>query len=127
MTSVDKPRLFGTKSQSRARCAIDQKQGHRSGVVWFTGLSGSGKSTVANAVDQLLFQRGIRTFLLDGDNVSGIVCVLRPHPVSRSRRRVCQAIWFGVWAQDREERHSPSRGRRRAVSLSWFNCTNRFC
>lgn len=38
-------------------------------VVWFTGLSGSGKSTVANAVDFQLNQQGAKTYLLDGDNV----------------------------------------------------------
>ncbi len=38
-------------------------------VVWFTGLSGSGKSTIANAVDGLLAERGAPSFLLDGDNV----------------------------------------------------------
>lgn len=38
-------------------------------VLWFTGLSGSGKSTVANAVELLLFQRKKHTYLLDGDNV----------------------------------------------------------
>ena len=38
-------------------------------VVWFTGLSGSGKSTIANLVEQKLFARGYHTFLLDGDNV----------------------------------------------------------
>lgn len=38
-------------------------------MVWFTGLSGSGKSTIANAVDLLLHQRGCPSFLLDGDNV----------------------------------------------------------
>lgn len=43
--------------------------GHGGGVVWFTGLSGSGKSTVANAVDKKLHDLGIHTFLLDGDNV----------------------------------------------------------
>ena len=43
--------------------------GHRGCVVWFTGLSGSGKSTIANLVDRRLFTRGIHTFLLDGDNV----------------------------------------------------------
>ncbi|MEM7314908.1 MAG: adenylyl-sulfate kinase, partial [Planctomycetota bacterium] len=35
--------------------------GHRAAVVWFTGLSGSGKSTVANAVDRLLHARSVRT------------------------------------------------------------------
>lgn len=38
-------------------------------LLWYTGLSGSGKSTVANAVDALLFQRACHTYLLDGDNV----------------------------------------------------------
>lgn len=43
--------------------------GHRSFVLWFTGLSGSGKSTLANEVESVLFQRKYRTYLLDGDNV----------------------------------------------------------
>ncbi|MCA9199525.1 MAG: adenylyl-sulfate kinase, partial [Planctomycetales bacterium] len=42
---------------------------HSGCVVWFTGLSGCGKSTVANQVDRLLFERNVRTFLLDGDNI----------------------------------------------------------
>jgi bifunctional enzyme CysN/CysC len=43
--------------------------GHKAAVLWFTGLSGSGKSTVANLVERQLHERGVRTFLLDGDNV----------------------------------------------------------
>ena len=43
--------------------------GHRSGVLWFTGLSGSGKSTLAMALEHKLFQRGWRSYVLDGDNV----------------------------------------------------------
>ena len=42
---------------------------HKASVLWFTGLSGSGKSTVANALEQVLHQQGIRTYILDGDNV----------------------------------------------------------
>ncbi len=38
-------------------------------ILWFTGLSGSGKSTIANAVEKQLFNRGIKTYLLDGDNI----------------------------------------------------------
>jgi len=38
-------------------------------ILWFTGLSGSGKSTIANAVEHELFKRGVKTYLLDGDNV----------------------------------------------------------
>ena len=42
---------------------------HRSLVIWFTGLSGSGKSTLAGKVEELLFKDGIKTYVLDGDNV----------------------------------------------------------
>ena len=38
-------------------------------LIWFTGLSGSGKSTIANIVEQKLHEKGIKTFTLDGDNV----------------------------------------------------------
>ncbi|MCB5226442.1 adenylyl-sulfate kinase [Alishewanella sp. 16-MA] len=48
--------------------------GHQSAVVWFTGLSGSGKSTVANALEQVLLARGTHTYLLDGDNVRHGLC-----------------------------------------------------
>ncbi|WP_425076414.1 adenylyl-sulfate kinase [Psychroserpens sp. S379A] len=42
---------------------------HNSFLLWFTGLSGSGKSTIANVVEQKLFQKGIKTYTLDGDNI----------------------------------------------------------
>lgn len=51
------------------RDAKEHRQEHRGVVVWLTGLSGSGKSTVAHAVEAALFNQGIRTFVLDGDNV----------------------------------------------------------
>ena len=38
-------------------------------ILWFTGLSGSGKSTIANATEELLYQLGVKTYLLDGDNI----------------------------------------------------------
>ncbi|MBD3107948.1 adenylyl-sulfate kinase [Bacillus sp. AGMB 02131] len=43
--------------------------GHGSCVLWFTGLSGSGKSTIANAFSSHLFQEGISEYVLDGDNI----------------------------------------------------------
>ncbi|MHC9510150.1 adenylyl-sulfate kinase [Kangiella sp. M94] len=46
-----------------------QQKSQKPCVLWFTGLSGSGKSTVANAVEALLFQNGNHSYLLDGDNV----------------------------------------------------------
>lgn len=52
----------------------EQQNGHRSAVLWFTGLSGAGKSTVAHAVEEALHQRGCRTFVLDGDNVRHGLC-----------------------------------------------------
>jgi adenylylsulfate kinase len=56
-------------SHSVSREQRERLNGHAGCVVWFTGLSGSGKSTVANLVDQRLFQAGIHSFLLDGDNI----------------------------------------------------------
>jgi len=43
--------------------------GHRGAVVWFTGLSGAGKSTIAQALERELFARGMHTYVLDGDNI----------------------------------------------------------
>ena len=43
--------------------------GHAGRVLWFTGLSGSGKSTIANALERKLHKQGFRTYILDGDNV----------------------------------------------------------
>lgn len=60
--------------------------GHRSVVLWYTGLSGSGKSTLAHAVEDKLFQLNCRTFVLDGDNV---------------RQGLCSDLGFSV--QDRTE------------------------
>ena len=42
---------------------------HGAFLLWFTGLSGSGKSTIANAVENVLHQNGIHTYTLDGDNI----------------------------------------------------------
>ena len=54
--------------------ARNQLSGHHSKVIWFTGLSGSGKSTIANALETKLYQMGIRTYTLDGDNVRHGLC-----------------------------------------------------
>ena len=52
----------------------EQKNAHKSAVLWFTGLSGSGKSTLAHAVEEQLHQRGLNTFVMDGDNVRHGLC-----------------------------------------------------
>jgi adenylylsulfate kinase len=43
--------------------------GHKSAILWFTGLSGSGKSTLAYTLEEELYKRGIHTYILDGDNI----------------------------------------------------------
>ena len=48
---------------------------HRSVILWFTGLSGAGKSSLAHAVEESLFQKSCRTFVVDGDNVRHGLCV----------------------------------------------------
>lgn len=52
----------------------EAQAGHRSAVLWFTGLSGAGKSTLAHAVEQRLHEMGCRTFVIDGDNVRHGLC-----------------------------------------------------
>ena len=51
------------------RAAREKLSGHRGRVAWLTGLSGSGKSTIANAAEKILHEQGYRTYILDGDNV----------------------------------------------------------
>jgi adenylylsulfate kinase len=51
-----------------------QLRGHRSLLLWFTGLSGAGKSTLAHAVEEELYRLGCHTFVLDGDNVRHGLC-----------------------------------------------------
>lgn len=52
----------------------ERRNGHKSVVLWFTGLSASGKSTLAHAVEKRLHEGGCNTFVLDGDNVRHGLC-----------------------------------------------------
>lgn len=56
------------------RARREQLNGHRSALLWFTGLSGSGKSTLAHTVEEHLHQLGCHTFVFDGDNVRHGLC-----------------------------------------------------
>lgn len=58
------PHQFSVTQEQRS-----ELKGHNSLLLWFTGLSGSGKSTIANELEKALFKKGIHTYTLDGDNV----------------------------------------------------------
>lgn len=77
--------------------------GHRGCVVWFTGLSACGKSTVANLVDHKLHALGVHSFVLDGDNIrhglNASPAMLRPIHGDEFAKR----FGLGFSAQDREE------------------------
>ena len=64
-------RAQNVHKQNTSITTLDRERlnAHAGKVFWFTGLSGSGKSTIANALEVELHQRGLRTFLLDGDNI----------------------------------------------------------
>ena len=81
----------------------ERTAGHKGCVLWFTGLSGCGKSTLANAVDRRLHALGVRSFVLDGDNVR---LGLNASPaLLRERHGEAFATRFGLGfgAEDREE------------------------
>jgi adenylylsulfate kinase len=56
------------------RAHRERQNGHRGAVLWFTGFSGAGKSTLAHAVEEKLHELGVRTYVLDGDNVRHGLC-----------------------------------------------------
>jgi bifunctional enzyme CysN/CysC len=60
--------IFWTEGKITAR-ARGIRSGHRGAVIWLTGLSGAGKSTIAQGLERELFQRAMHTYVLDGDNI----------------------------------------------------------
>jgi len=86
-----------------SRTEREQRNGHAGCVVWFTGLSACGKSTVANLVDHKLHSLGVNSFVLDGDNVrhglnSSPAMLKEKHSEEFAKR-----FGLGFSAQDREE------------------------
>ncbi len=81
----------------------ERQLGQQGCVIWFTGLSGCGKSTIANALDAMLVSEGRATTLLDGDNVRHGLCappaVLEPEHGAEFAER----FGLGFGAVDREE------------------------
>ena len=76
MAAADNPKATNIvwHQASVDRDTRSEQRGHSSSILWFTGLSGAGKSTLANAVNAALFERGLATYVLDGDNVRHGLC-----------------------------------------------------
>lgn len=72
--TVGKSTNIAWHESSISRTDIETSNGHKSSILWFTGLSGSGKSSLANAVHHALFQRKINSYVLDGDNIRHGLC-----------------------------------------------------
>jgi len=102
MSNPEKP-IVVWHEQAISRADREQKNGHRGCVVWFTGLSGCGKSTVANLVDQKLHQRGVRSYLLDGDNVRHGLSATPQLLTDRYGEAFAKRFGLGFSQQDREE------------------------
>ncbi|MHC4405675.1 MAG: adenylyl-sulfate kinase [Planctomycetota bacterium] len=83
----------------------EQLNGHRGCVVWFTGLSACGKSTVANVVDHKLHAMGVHSFVLDGDNIRHGLNLNAAPAQLRQQFHEDFAVRFGLGfsPQDREE------------------------
>jgi adenylylsulfate kinase len=89
--------------QAVSREAHEQLNGHTGCVVWFTGLSGCGKSTVANLVDHHLHQRGVHTMLLDGDNIRHGLNASPDLLAEAHGEEYAQRFGLGFSQQDRQE------------------------
>lgn len=76
---------------------------HQGCIVWFTGLSGSGKSTIANLVERQLLNRSVHTFLLDGDNVRHGLNAAPGMLEEHYGRDFARRFGLGFSAEDREE------------------------
>ena len=86
-----------------ARSAREERYGHHGCVVWFTGLSGCGKSTIANLVDHQLFELNVHSFVLDGDNVRHGLNASPEILSAEHGEEFARRFGLGFSAQDREE------------------------
>ena len=74
MNDVAKKRNLTWHDGLVSRDDREKKHGHKGATVWFTGLSASGKSTIAHHLEKLLYNRGCSTYVFDGDNVRHGLC-----------------------------------------------------
>jgi adenylylsulfate kinase len=85
------------------RADRERQNGHRGCVVWFTGLSGCGKSTVANELDAHLHAAGVRSYVLDGDNVRHGLNATPQILAAKYGEEFGKRFGLGFGQQDREE------------------------
>ncbi len=102
MPNSDEP-LVVWHEHAVSRADRERSSGHRGCVVWFTGLSGCGKSTVANLVDHQLHQRGVRSYVLDGDNIRHGLNATPRMLAERYGQAFGERFGLGFSQQDREE------------------------
>ncbi len=86
-----------------SRAERERLNGHRGCVIWFTGLSGSGKSTVSNLVDRKLYERGVHSYVLDGDNVRYDLNAGKEILEERHGKEFADRFGLGFSTQAREE------------------------
>jgi len=90
-------------NQTITREEREKLNGHKGCVVWFTGLSASGKSTIANVVDRKLHEIGVHSAVLDGDNVRHTLNAGPGKLSEHHGEEFAKRFGLGFSAQDREE------------------------
>jgi adenylylsulfate kinase len=101
--SVDEQVQVHWHEHAVSREEREKRTGHRGCVVWFTGLSACGKSTIANLLDHKLHSLGINSFVLDGDNVRHGLNAAPGMLKERHGEEFAKRFGLGFSAQDREE------------------------
>jgi Adenylylsulphate kinase len=115
--------VFGDANESEMRRFKPAERATKNGqsglVVWFTGLSGAGKTTLALSVERRLFDCGYRTFLLDGDLLRAGLCIIRTPVLILSGSRRAQRRWLCHGPRSLAALHAASK------PLVWKFCERR--
>ena len=90
-------------NQTVTRQERENRLGQRAAVIWFTGLSGCGKSTIANELDRRLGELGRATMLLDGDNIRHGLCAPPTRLSEEHGSPFAERFGLGFGEMDREE------------------------
>ena len=117
-----RPNIFWHRERvSLVQLEAQNNQG--SAVLWFTGLSGAGKSTVAHAVEEYLHQQGLRTIVLDGDKVNFPITETDKKEVWRKRLKYLVLSRYADMIEEREKNKLKSK----TISIDSAATKNYFC